>query len=305
MNKWMKKGLFAMCAVCLLSVGIGGGASAAQTKKAIVVTSFGTTFPDARKACIETAENDIRAAFPDYEVRRAFTARKVIAKMAAEEKIQVDTLEQALAKLKAEGYQEVVIQPLHLTSGEEYEKKILNAYRQAWADNSFASIAVGRPVLMFDGQQGMPDDFKALAAAVEKQMPKLGNGEAVLFMGHGSPHQPNPAYAKMQSILQERGNKAYMGVVEETDHPNFEDALAELKKNQIQKVTLMPFMLVAGDHANNDMAGSEPDSWKNRLQKEGFQVETVLKGLGENAAYRSIYVNHVRDAIRGLYQPQH
>lgn len=303
MKRLWKKSLL-LAAACLLTVGLGGAAAAQESKKAIVVTSFGTTFPEARKACIESVEADIRAAFPGYEVRRAFTARKVIAKMAAEENIQVDTLEQALDKLKAEGYQEVVIQSLHLTPGEEYEKKILAVYRQHQAEGSFARLTVGRPVLVFDGQDGMPDDFTALAKAVETQLPKVGRKEAVLFMGHGSPHQPNPAYGKMQQLLQARGNRAFMGVVEETDHPNFEDALAALKEAQVKKVTLMPFMLVAGDHANNDMAGEEPDSWKNLLKKEGFQVDVVVRGLGENAAYRALYVRHAKDAILGLYQPQ-
>ncbi|NCB76251.1 MAG: sirohydrochlorin cobaltochelatase [Negativicutes bacterium] len=303
MSLRVKKALALLATACLVTTGLGSGSMRTQRKKAIVVTSFGTTFPKTRKACIESVENDMREIFPEYEIRRAFTARQVIAKIAAEEKLQIDTLEQALCKLKEEGYQEVVIQPLHLTPGEEYEKKILSVYRQYVSDKSFDVLTIGRPILMFDGQRGMPDDFTALAEAVEQQMPGLAAEEAVLFMGHGSPNQPNPAYGKMQRVLQARGHKAYMGVVEENDHPNFEDALAELKKNQVKKVILMPFMLVAGDHVQNDMAGDEPDSWKNLLEKDGFQVEVELKGLGENAAYRSLYMKHARDAIRGLYQP--
>lgn len=289
----------------VLGLGAAGGSSAeAAAKKAIVVVSFGTTFDDARTACIESVENKIRASFPDYEVRRAFTS-KIVMQRLAERDIHVDSLEQALAKLRQEGYKEVVVQTTHLTPGEEYDKKVIAVVNDYAKD--FEKITVGRPVLTFNGENGTPNDFAIAVKALKTQMPKLQlTGQAVVFMGHGSPHQHNPAYAALQKQFDLAGINAVVGVVEETDSPNFEDVQAVLKERGIKRVILMPLMLVAGDHANNDMAGDEEDSWKNVLAADGYQVSTYLHGLGENTAFQNIYVQHVRDAIYGQYKaPDH
>lgn len=272
-------------------------ASASAAKKAIVVVSFGTTFDDARKACIESVENEIKAAFPDYEVRRAFTSR-IVMKRLADRGIYADTLEQALDKLKAEGYTDVVIQSTHLTPGEEYDKKIIAPVKTY--ENSFQSIKIGRPVLMNDGTNGQADDFSIAVKALKTQLPKVQKGQEIVFMGHGSPHQHNPAYQALQDKFDAAKLPVTIGVVEETDHPNFEDVVARLAaKKSVKSVLLMPLMLVAGDHANNDMAGDEDDSWKNLLKAEGYQVDTYVHGLGENQEIQKIYVQHVRDAIAG------
>lgn len=298
----LKYTLVAFGMICVLGVMMPFAAEAAQvnTQKAIVVTSFGTTYDDARQANIESVENAIKASFPDYDVRRAFTS-KIVVKRLAERGIKVDGLEEALAKLKKEGYREVVIQTTLLTTGEEFEKKIMSLVNKHMQDKSFDKLVVGRPVLTYNGDNGRPDDFQILTEALKGQMPLLQMpGKVSLFMGHGSPHQHNPAYGLLQERLKAAGIHAVVGVVEETDHPNFEDALQLLEANHYKKVTLMPLMLVAGDHANNDMAGNEDDSWKSRLIKKGYQVETYLHGLGENPAVQEIYVQHVRDAICGL-----
>lgn len=296
--------IFLLCALVLGFSAVGGASvEAAAGKKAIVVVSFGTTFDDARTACIESVETKIKAEFPDYEVRRAFTSKIVMSRL-AERNIQVDSLEQALTKLQKEGYKEVVVQTTHLTTGEEYDKKVI-AVVHNYA-KAFDKITIGRPVLTFNGENGTPNDFAIAAKALKTQMPLLQFPDrTVVFMGHGSPHQHNPAYASLQQALDAAGIRAVVGVVEETDTPNLEDVQAALKAKGIKKVVLMPLMLVAGDHANNDMAGDEPDSWKNILIADGYQVGTYIHGLGENPAFQDIYVQHVRDAIIGLYPTAH
>ncbi|MCX7781668.1 MAG: sirohydrochlorin cobaltochelatase [Negativicutes bacterium] len=268
-------------------------------KKAIVVTSFGTTFDEARAANIDSVENAIKAGFPDYDVRRAFTS-KIVMKRLAERGIIIDSLEEALAKLKKEGYREVVVQTTLLTPGEEYDNKVMAVVNKHLQAKSFDKLVVGRPLLTYQGENGTTDDFLVMANALKQQMPVLQLPDrAVVFMGHGSPNRHNPAYGLLQAKLTEIGLNAVVGVVEETDHPNFADALKMLEEKGYKKVVLMPLMLVAGDHANNDMAGDEDDSWKNLLKKEGYQVQTYLHGLGENTAVQEIYVQHVRDAILG------
>ncbi len=289
------------CLTMIMGVISPSPAFAEPEKKAIVVVSFGTTFPEERKASIAAVENKIRASFPAYEVRRAFTSSIVRQRIAENENIQIDSLEQALEKLGKEGYTEVVVQSTHLTPGEEYDHKVV-AVVHKYAGN-FAELSLGRPVLVYDGSNGLPDDFAIAVHALKAQMPLLQlQDRAVVFMGHGSPHQPNPAYGKLQQAFDTAELQAVVGVVEETDHPNFEDAVALLKARSIKRVNLMPLMLVAGDHANNDMAGDEPDSWKNLLLAQGFQVNDIyLRGLGANSAFQDIYVQHIKDAMERKY----
>jgi len=299
----------AVCVCCAFALSVGlsavaGAKASAQSvdgKKAIVVVSFGTTYEDARKACIESVENKIRDSFPDYEVRRAFTSKIVMKRLAERDNLYVDSLEQALDKLQQEGFKEVIIQTTHLTPGEEYDKKVV-AVVHKYA-KAFDKLAIGRPALVFSGESGTPDDLAIAVEALKTQMPLLPMPDrAVVFMGHGSPHQHNPAYQALQDKLDAAGLNAVVGVVEETDTPNFEDVQKRLHEKGIKRVILMPLMLVAGDHANNDMAGDEKDSWKSKLTAQGYQVETYLHGLGENAAFQDIYVQHVRDAMLGLYK---
>ncbi|MDF2565329.1 MAG: Sirohydrochlorin cobaltochelatase [Massilibacillus sp.] len=296
-GNWMR---YVVCSILVVVVAISaifitGNANA--HKKAIVVVSFGTTFDDARTECIESVENKIKAAFPDYEVRRAFTSRIVIKRL-DERGIYTDTLEVVLDKLKAEGYTDIVIQSTHLTPGEEYDKKIIAPVKEYEA--SFKSIKIGRPIFMNDGSDKTTDDFSVAMKALQTQLPALKEGQEVVFMGHGSPHQHNPAYQALQEKFDAAALPVTIGVVEETDHPNFEDVVARLAaKQSVKSIILMPLMLVAGDHANNDMAGNQDDSWKNSLESKGYQVDTYLHGLGENKAIQDVYVQHVKDAIAG------
>ena len=268
-------------------------------KKAILVVSFGTTYGDTRKVTIEAVEDKMRATFPDYEVRRAFTSRIIIKKLADRDGIQVDTEKQALDKLKDEGYSEVIVQPLHMEAGEEYEKvsRVVAHYTHSKA---FTKISLGRPVFYYTGQKDKPDDYTIAIKAIQTQLPKLGKYDAVAMMGHGGVHPSNAAYAVLQMKMQDAGLKnIFVFTVE--GYPTVENVIKQSKEQKIKKVILMPLMVVAGDHATNDMAGDEEDSFKSQFLQAGFKVDTYLHGLGENAAIQEIYVQHVKDAIEGKY----
>jgi len=264
-------------------------------KKAIIVVSFGTVNDEVRTLCIESVENRIKCSFPEYEVKRAFTSNFIIKKL-SERNIYVDTLPQVIEKLKAEGVQEVVIQSTHLTPGEEYANKVIavaNEYKDA-----FKRLAIGRPVLMFDGSDHTPDDFSTVIQAVKTQIHCKEADTEVVFMGHGSPHQHNPAYERLQKKLDETRESITIGVLEESDYPSLKDVLARLAgKSNIKKVLLMPFLLVAGNHVEHDMSGQQESSWKNKIANAGYLVEVYLHGLGENSAMQDIYVQHIKDVI--------
>lgn len=305
----MKKLYSLLCTLCLLAL-FGGislspslaAAAPAPAKKAILVVSFGTTYPETLKATIEAVENKIKAEFPDYEVRRAFSSRIIIKKLAERDGVVVDTEKQALDRLKAEGFTEVIVQPMQITAGEEYEL-IKGVVKQAEAAKTFDKIAIGRPVLYYMGQAGKTDDYLAAAKALEAQFPKRKKQEAVLLMGHGGAHPATASYPALQLKLEDAGYKnVYIYTVE--GYPTLEGTIAKLKANKVKKLTLMPLMLVAGDHANNDMAGDEKDSHKSQLMAAGFTVDTYLHGLGENAKIQDIYVEHVKDAIAELNSPK-
>ena len=270
-----------------------------QEKKAIVVVSFGTTYEDGRKNCIEAVEQRIAKAFSQYDFYRAFTANFVIKKLAVRDKIYVDDLKAVLEKLHRLGYTEVIIQPTHLTPGEEYENKVVQVATPY--QSLFSKLVIGRPLLYFRGEAGKPDDFAMAVAALRLQIPQdMEVDQTIVFMGHGSPHQHNPAYEWMQEYLDRALINGVVGVVEETDYPNFDDMLGLLQKKNTKKIMMMPMLLVAGDHANQDMAGDHEDSWKNKFIAHGYEVEVYLHGLGENKGIQDLYVQHVHDAIAGL-----
>ncbi|MTI81163.1 MAG: precorrin-2 C(20)-methyltransferase [Firmicutes bacterium] len=262
-------------------------------KKAILVVSFGTSYPEARKSSIESVENTIKETFQDYEVRRAFTSGFIINKLAERDGLIIDNPEQALQKLKDEGYQQVVVQPLHIIPGIEYEKikKVVDKFTQ---EKTFKQLVLGRPLL---GSDTNPNDYVNVLKALEGQIPKTEADEAVLMMGHGSEHPANVCYSKMQQEINKTGLNMLIGTVEA--EPTLKDIENKLQNKKINKLTLMPFMLVSGDHAQNDLAGDEEDSWRMQLQND-YQVETYLHGLGENQEIHKIYLQHLKDAIAQL-----
>lgn len=266
-------------------------------KKAILAVSFGTTHADTRSLTIDKIEDKIRNTFEGYEVRRAFTAHQIIKVLRERDGLIIDTPEEALNKLREEGYSEVIVQPLHLIPGEEYEyiKLVVHNYRH---DGCFERIVLGRPALHFKGiEDSIPDDYDILIQSIKEIIPE---DETVIFMGHGSAHPANASYSCLQNVFGDKGyDNVYIANVE--GYPTIENIINKIKKRNYSEVTLIPLMLVAGDHAKNDMAGEDEDSWKNLLEKEGYKVRICLRGLGELDSFQNIYVNHIEDAIEGRY----
>lgn len=305
----MKKSIWLLMTTFLLTVCFGVLSFGQKTyaaeptpgKKAILVVSFGTTYQDTRKLNIESVENKIKAAFPEYEVRRAFTSRIIIKRIAEREGLKIDTEKQALDKLKAEGYSEVIVQPLHMVAGDEYDKvrRAVDTYAQ---NKSFDRIVLGRPLLYFAGQEERPDDYLTAIKAIQSQLPSLNRSEAVILIGHGGAHPANAAYAALQMRFEDASMKnLFVNTVDGEGYPSLDSVIAKLKEQKIKKVTVMPLMLVAGDHANNDIGGDEADSAKTRLINAGFKVDAAIRGLGQNQIIQNIFVQHVQDAIANNY----
>lgn len=258
-------------------------------KKAIIVVSFGTSYADTRKVTIEACEEKITNAFPEYDVRRAFTSQIIIKKLKERDNILVDNPTEALTKLRNEGFSEVYIQPLHVINGAEYDDVVAEASE---FKEEFDKLVLGRPLLT------NVDDYKKVVQALAEEMPERSEKEAVVFMGHGTHHDANAAYACLDYIFEDEGqNNVFVGTVE--GFPTIDTVIKRLEKNNIEKVTLMPLMLVAGDHAQNDMAGDEEDSWKMILKGKGYEVETILRGLGEFPKIQEIYIEHLKTAMAG------
>lgn len=264
--------------------------------KVILVVSFGTTYEETRKLTIESIENCICRSFPDYEIRRAFTSHIIINVLGTRDKIIVDTPEEALERIKEEGYREVVVQSLHIMPGEEYEyvSKVVESYK-----DSFEKITLGRPILYFKGDgQKLADDYSIAAEALMSQIPKTS---AAVFMGHGTTHPANACYSCLQLVFRDKKiDNVYIGTVE--GYPTAQNVINTLKREKVKQVTLMPFMIVAGNHCNIDMASDDEGSWKQMFLKAGFEVHIFMHGIGENTSIQDIFVQHVRDAISGKFK---
>lgn len=263
-----------------------------QQKKsdaAILAVSFGTSYNDNREITIGAIEDAIARAYPEYEVRRAFTSQTIIDKLKERDGLEIDNVEEALDEAAADGIKELIVQPTHLMDGYEYNDlaKALTEYK-----DKFDRIIFADPLLTSDS------DFEAVMKAITEKTAAYDDGEtAICFMGHGTGAASNGVYAKLQEMLTESGyENYYIGTVEA--EPALDEVIEALKeKGSYKKVVLEPLMVVAGDHANNDMAGDEEDSWKTVLEGEGYEVECILEGLGQIPAIQEIYVSHIREAM--------
>ncbi|MBR1477826.1 MAG: sirohydrochlorin cobaltochelatase [Lachnospiraceae bacterium] len=258
-------------------------------EKELLVVSFGTSFNDSRRLTIGAIESAIDdAVSDDYSVRRAFTSQIIIDHVAKRDGEQIDNLKDALDRAVKNGVKTLVVQPTHLMDGYEYNDIIdeLADYSDA-----FEKIVIGKNLLSTD------DDFEAVIKAVTDETKKYDDGQtAICFMGHGTEADSNGIYAKLQEMITADGYaNYYIGTVEA--EPSIDDLIKAVKAGGYKKVVLEPLMVVAGDHANNDMAGDDEDSWKNRFEAEGFEVECILKGLGEIPAVRDIYVAHAKETL--------
>lgn len=259
-------------------------------KQAILVVSFGTAHRDALDKNIAAIERDMAASFPGWAVRRAFTSGRIVRKLQERDGLTVETPPEALSRLAEEGFEQAVIQPTHVLRGEEYEKLLSQAepFR-----GRFRGLAVGRPLLSGAG------DCEAAAEALAGVLPESKPGQAVVLMGHGSPSGSNAVYPTLEDALHRLGRAdVRIGTVEA--RPGLDEVLAGLRESGDSSAALLPLMVVAGDHAKNDMAGEGPDSWKSRLTAAGFQVRCELRGLGEAASVRALFTAHAADAAETL-----
>lgn len=262
-------------------------------EKELLVLSFGTSYNDSRRLTIGAIENDLDTTFSDFSVRRGFTSNIIIDHVQKRDGILIDDVDAALNRAVDNGVKTLVVQPTHLMHGLEYDD-LVNAVAE-YAD-AFDQMAIGEPLLSSD------EDFAKVEKAITEWTAEYDDGEtAICFMGHGTEADSNEVYQKMQDLLTEDGYENYfVGTVEAS--PSLEDVLAAVQAGNYKRVILEPLMVVAGDHANNDMAGDEEDSWKTAFEEAGYEVECLVRGLGENEDIRALYTEHAKAAVDSLSQ---
>lgn len=255
-------------------------------KKAVLVVSFGTSHLDSCEKTIGAIEREIAAAFPDREVRRAFTSGMILKKLKNRDGVEIDGVAEALGRLLDGGFTDVLVQPTHVMNGNEYEDMMREA---AGFEGKFNQLRYGAPLLTSS------EDYFQLIEAIREEVFPLLEDELLVYMGHGSDHEANAVYSALNFMLSQKGiHNVVVGTVEA--YPDLPAVLAIAKQSGKKRIRLMPLMVVAGDHAKNNMAGGEEDSWDTAFRNAGFEVEAQLKGLGEYAAVRKLYVEHARAA---------
>ena len=277
----------------------------------LLVVSFGTSYNDSRVADIKGIEDALQAAYPDWSVRRAFTAQIIINHVQARDGEKIDNMTQALDRAVANGVKNLVVQPTHLMHGAEYDEmcEAIEQYK-----DKFESVSIAEPLLGEVGSDAtvINADKEAVAKAItaaavadsgfESLDAAKDAGTAFVFMGHGTAHVAKVTYSQMQTQMQNLGyENVFIGTVEgEPEETACEAVIEAVKAAGYTNVVLRPLMVVAGDHANNDMAGSEEDSWKTMFEAAGFTVDCQIHGLGEIADVQALYVAHTKAAIDSL-----
>jgi sirohydrochlorin cobaltochelatase len=320
-----KKTLHNAVTALLMTVAISPVAQASdakpdQQKSAIVLAAFGTTYDSAVNSLLAIRE-EIKLAYPHTPVKFAFTSNIIRKKWHARQNdvayrkkhphipadfYRVKNILGAMADLQNDGYKEIVVQPTLLSHGEEFID--LQSYIQALASintlkeewKPFHKIALGRPLMgTWGNQYEYHQDMEKLVAALAEDI-KLAkqNNSALVYMGHGNDHLSTGLYYELGELLNQTYPevKSYVGAVE--GHPDFEILINKVRHDKVNKVIIKPLMVVAGDHANNDMAGDEEDSWKVMLSNAGIKVTPVLEGLGSKESIRKIYLSHLKDAAK-------
>ena len=254
------------------------------TKKAVLAVSFGTSHNDTREVTIDAIEKDMQADFPEYPLYRAWTSKMIINKVNKRDNVHIDTVKEAMERMRADGITDVLVQPTHVINGIENDimKEEALSYRE-----DFHSISFGDPLLTSE------QDNREVIEAVAVEFSHLKEDEVLVLMGHGTTHYANSVYAALDYTFKDKGHKnIFLGTVEA--YPSMESIMKLVKEYDPSKVVLAPFMIVAGDHAKNDMAGDDPESWFSQFKNEGYKVEAVIKGLGEYPGIRKILVNHLK-----------
>ena len=279
----------------------------------LLVVSFGTSFNDSRAQDIKGIEDALQEAYPDWSVRRAFTAQIIINHVQARDDEHIDNMQQALDRAVANGVKNLVVQPTHLMHGAEYDE--MTAAIEEYKDK-FESVAIAEPMLgeVGDDATVINEDKEAVAKAITDEAVKTAgydsmeaaaeDGTAFVFMGHGTSHTANVTYDQMQTQMENLGfTNAFIGTVEgEPEDTACDAVIAKVKDAGFKKVVLRPLMVVAGDHANNDMAGDDDDSWKSMFEASGEfdSVDCQIEGLGRIDAVEQLYVEHTKAAIDSL-----
>lgn len=263
------------------------GCAPNNDKQAMLVVSFGTSYSDTREKTLDATQTVFEEEFASYDVYRAFTSQTIIDILEERDGIDVYNVEEAMTMLKKEGYGKVIVQSLHVMNGAEYDD--MTATVQSF-EKDFSEIKIGKALLTTH------EDYEGTVHALAEQFPPMSDQEAIVFMGHGTHHEANAVYAALEYSFHADGyENVFVGTVE--GFPTFDNVLVKLQEEGIEKVTLMPLMIVAGDHAENDMAGDEEDSWKVMLKKEGYEVDVYLHGMGESQGIRDIFLAHAEEAI--------
>ncbi len=267
-------------------VGVAGAShhGAEKEKKiGILLVAFGSS-EESAQISFENIDKKVKSTYPGIPVKWAYTSHIIRKKLASQGKV-LDSPEVALAKMVDEGFTHVAVQSLHTIAGAEYHdvRKVVGAFQSM---GGFQSVILGYPLLAT--QEDMEQTVEAILATIPKERKK---DEAVVLMGHGTHHPANAFYAALMFQLQLKDPNVYLGTVE--GYPELNILLDLLKKNKVKKAYLMPFMSVAGDHAKNDMAGDEDDSWKSIMTKNGIECIPVLKGTAEYRQFVDIWVDHL------------
>ena len=279
----------------------------------LLVVSFGTSFNDSRAEDIGGIEKALEAAYPDWSVRRAFTAQIIINHVQARDDEKIDNVDQALERAVDNGVKNLVVQPTHLMHGAEYDELVetLDNYK-----DKFETVTVAEPMLGEVGSDAtvINEDKARVAEAITAEAVKTAgydsldaakeDGTAFVFMGHGTSHSAKVSYSQMAAQMEALSyDNVFIGTVEgEPEETACENVIEAVKEAGYTKVVLRPLMVVAGDHANNDMAGDDDDSWKSQFTASGYfdSVDTQISGLGRIEAIQQIYIDHTKDAIDSL-----
>lgn len=262
-------------------------------EKGLLVVSFGTSYQDTREKNIAVLEEALKQAHPDRIFYRAYTSGMIRKKIKEDENVFIPSVNQALEQMIKEGITDLLVQPTHIISGIENDimKEEILKKKEA-----FSNVLIGRPLLEIEEDYEIA--VKAVLSDLQKEIDIEQENTALVLMGHGSEHEANASYGRLQKEFLKTGHNIYVGTVEGT--PDIEDVRKALKEKAYEKVILIPFMIVAGDHARNDMAGDEEDAWKVLLKKDGYDVTCMLKGLGESPAIRNIFVEHSRKRLLSI-----
>ncbi|MGH4038847.1 MAG: sirohydrochlorin cobaltochelatase [Sphaerochaeta sp.] len=264
-----------------------------EVRPVILVVSFGTSYNSTRDKTIGAIERKIDEAYGDeYDVRRAFTSQFIINKLASRDNLIIDNVEEALQRCIDDGVTTLVVQPTHVMAGSEDDDMVQTVKQYA---DKFEHLSIGTPLLT------TPQNYRDAVKILTDVTHSYDDGDtSIVYMGHGTQHPGNITYANLQTYVDEAGfgDRYFIGTVEAT--PTLEDMINKAEESGNDRVVLRPFMIVAGDHANNDMAGDEAGSWKTEFKKAGFDVECIIEGLGEIPAIQDMFVSKTSEAIAAL-----